>query len=288
MKRNRFKRFISIATSIALVAGVAFSLSGCGSTDQTASNTKGTTDAPARVLVVGASPAPHVEILSSVKDALAAEGIELQIVEYSDYVLPNTALQDGDIEANYFQHKPYLDDFNAEHATDLVSVAAIHFEPLAVYAGRSASIDGLSDGAKIAVPNDTTNEARSLLLLQDLGLITLPADADLTVTPRDIIENPKNLEFLEVEAASLPRQLADVDLAVINGNFALSADLPASSILATEDADSLAATTYANCLVVKEGSEDDADVLALIKALTSEATRDFINQRYQGVVIPVF
>ena len=288
--KNRLKLLVSLTLSVVLVATLSL-LWGCGASGQSGSDTKTgdkNDNTKTTVLKVGASPAPHAEILDSIKEALAQEGIELQIIEYSDYVLPNTALQDGDIDANYFQHKPYLDDFNAEHKSALVSVAAIHFEPLAIYAGKSASISTLPDGAKIAVPNDTTNEARALLLLQDQGLITLPADADLSVTPRDIVDNPKNLEFLEVEAAALPRELEEVDLAVINGNFALAADLPTSLILATEDPDSLAATTYANCLVVKEGNEDAAAIKALIEALTSQQTRDFINERYQGVVVPVF
>jgi len=290
MKRSRLRVLASLALGAALVATLGL-LWGCGANSQSGSDAKtaGTADnAKTTVLKVGASPAPHAEILESVKDTLAEQGIELLIIEYSDYVLPNTALQDGDIDANYFQHKPYLDDFNAEHKSTLVSVAAVHFEPLAIYAGKSASVSALPDGARIAVPNDTTNEARALLLLQDQGLITLPANADLTVTPRDIVDNPKNLEFLEVEAAALPRELEEVDLAVINGNFALAADLPTSLVLATEDPDSLAATTYANCLVVKEGNEDNAAIKALIEALTSQHTRDFIADRYQGVVVPVF
>ncbi|NLG10815.1 MAG: ABC transporter substrate-binding protein [Coriobacteriaceae bacterium] len=290
MKYNRLKLLASLVLSAVLVASLGL-LWGCGTAGKSGSDAKDADNADSAkttVLKVGASPAPHAEILDSIKATLAEEGIELQIIEYSDYVLPNTALQDGDIDANYFQHKPYLDDFNAEHKSALVSVAAIHFEPLAVYAGKSSAISALPDGAKIAVPNDTTNEARALLLLQDQGLITLPADAGLTVTPRDIVDNPKNLEFLEVEAAALPRGLEEVDLAVINGNFALAADLPTSLILATEDPDSLAATTYANCLVVKEGNEAAPAIKALIKALTSQQTRDFINERYQGVVVPVF
>jgi D-methionine transport system substrate-binding protein len=283
-------KFLFIVLSVLLIAGLSLGLAGCGNNDTPASdNSAGDTPAEEpRVLKVGASPAPHAEILASVKDALAAEGIDLQIVEYSDYVIPNTAVQDGDIDANYFQHLPYLEEFNAENGTTINSVAAIHFEPLAIYAGISASITDLPDGATIAVPNDTTNEARALQLLAAQGLITLPPNADLTITPRDIVENPKNIEFVELEAASLPAQLPEVNLAVINGNYALSANLPTSSILATEDPASLAAQTYANIVAVKAGNESNPDIQALIKALTSAQTRTFINDNYDGVVVPVF
>ncbi|MDR1183296.1 MAG: MetQ/NlpA family ABC transporter substrate-binding protein [Coriobacteriales bacterium] len=283
-------KFLYSVLSALLITGLSLGLVGCGGGDTPASDNGGG-DTPAtelRVLKVGASPAPHAEILASVKDTLAAEGIDLQIVEYSDYVIPNTAVQDGDIDANYFQHLPYLEEFNAENGTTINSVAAIHFEPLAIYAGISASIADLPDGATIAVPNDTTNEARALQLLAAQGLITLPANADLTITPRNIVDNPKNLEFIELEAASLPVQLPEVNLAVINGNYALSANLPTSSILATEDPASLAAQTYANIVAVKAGNENNPDILALVKALTSAQTRAFINDNYDGVVVPVF
>jgi D-methionine transport system substrate-binding protein len=281
------KKYLAPVLAVFLIASLALALVGCGSS--TSSGSGSATQTPEkRVLKVGASPSPHAEILASVKDALAAEGIDLQITEYSDYVIPNTALQAGDIDVNYFQHLPYLEDFNKENGTTINSAAAIHFEPLAIYAGTAKSLAALPDGAKIAVPNDTTNDARALQLLEKQGLITLPANADLTITPRDIVENPKNLQFVEVEAASLPVQLPEVSLAVINGNFALSANLPSSGILATEDAASLAAKTYANIIAVKAGSENNADIQALIKALTSDATRSFINTKYSGVVIPVF
>jgi D-methionine transport system substrate-binding protein len=277
-------KYLLVALSALLVAGL--SLVGCGG--DKAVDSGGSASTELRVLKVGASPAPHAEILASVKDQLKAEGIDLQIVEYSDYVIPNTAVQDGDIDANYFQHQPYLTEFNAENGTDIVSVAGIHFEPLGIYAGTSKSLKDIPSGAKVAIPNDTTNEARALQLLAAEGLITLPANADLTITPRDIVENPKNLQFVEVEAAAVPRQLAEVAIGVINGNYALSADLPASSILASEDSDSLAAQTYANIVAVKAGNESNPDIQALVKALTSASTKDFINKTYSGVVIPVF
>lgn len=243
------------------------------------------------VLKVGASTTPHAEILAQVKDVLAQEGYDLQIVEFSDYVLPNTALEDGDIIANYFQHTPYLNSFNAEHGTHLVSVASIHYEPFGIYAGKTAGIDALADGAKIAVPNDGSNETRALLLLQQEGVITLKdgIDASSNATKLDIAENPLNIEIVEMEAAQLVNSLPDVDLAVINGNYALLGGLNAASdALAIEDAGGDAAQTYANIIAVKEGSENDPGVLALVKALQSDAVRDYINATYGGAVVPIF
>ncbi|GHT79556.1 lipoprotein [Actinomycetota bacterium] len=289
MKVSSKKRTLLTVLSVLLIVSLSLALIGCSSPAPAASGSgSATATASANVLKVGASPAPHAEILASVKDTLAAEGIDLQIIEYSDYVIPNTALQAGDIDANYFQHLPYLEDFNKENKTTIESIGGIHFEPLAVYAGNTKTLADLPEGAKIAVPNDTTNEARALQLLAAQGLITLPANADLTITPRDITANPKNLQFVEVEAASIPAQLSSVDLAVINGNFALSANLPASGILATEDVKSQAAQTYANIIAVKAGNETNPNVQALYKALTSAATREFINQTFDGVVVPVF
>ena len=174
-------------------------------------------------LVVGASPAPHAEILEAARDVLASKGYDLEIVEYTDYVIPNNALDSGDLDANYFQHKPYLDSFNEQNGTDLVSAGAIHYEPFGIYAGKTASLDALPDGATVLVPNDITNEARALLLLEAQGLLTLKEDAGLEATPTDIVDNPKNLEFVELEAALLPRSLPDEDIAVINGNYAIEA-----------------------------------------------------------------
>ncbi len=237
------------------------------------------------VIRVGASPTPHAEILAEVVGVLAEEGIELEIVEYTDYVLPNSDLESGEIDANYFQHVPYLDEFNAENGTRIVAVASIHFEPLGLYPGKVSSIDDLADGAKIAVPNDATNEARALLLLEAEGLLKLKKDAGLTATINDIVENPKNIEFIEVEAAATPSTLKDVDLAVINGNYALAADLEIGDALAGEATDSLAAETYANIVAVKAGSEDDPAVKALVEALSSARVRQFIEERFGGSVV---
>ena len=297
MKRLNCKKTLAILLSVILTLSLAFALVSCGSgsgdqnansNNKTSTNPDSTTPSDLQELIVGATTAPHAEILAALKDDLAAQGYDLVIVEYTDYVKPNLDTRDGVIKANFFQHQPYLDDFNKENGTDLVSVVAVHFEPLGIYPGKTKSLADLPDGATIAVPNDTTNEARALHLLAAQGLITLPAGADLTITPRDIVNNPKNLKFAELEAAAIPAQLVDVDLGVINGNYVLSAGLDPTSVLASEDANSQAATTYANILVVNRGDENDPGIQALKKALTSEKARQFINNTYNGVVIPVF
>lgn len=240
-------------------------------------------------LTIGATPVPHAEILQIVVPLLAEQGIDLTVQEFTDYVLPNLALDSGDIDANFFQHRPYLQDFNANNGTRLVDIADVHYEPIGLYTGKVKALDDLPDGAEIAVPNDTTNEARALLLLADNGLITLPEDAGLTVTVIDIVENPKNLKITELEAAQIPRALPDFDLAVINGNYALEAGLNASTdALASEGKESLAAETFANVLVVKEGSEENPALLEVVKALQSETVRQFIEEKYAGAVVPKF
>ena len=238
---------------------------------------------------VGASPAPHAEILQVAKEILAQADITLDIVEFTDYIQPNTATESGDIDANYFQHQDYLNTFNAENGTHLVSVAQIHYEPLGIYPGKTASVEELADGAQILVPNDTSNEARALQLLAAQGLIELAPDAGLTATKQDITANPKNLEIVEMEAAQLPRSLASADMAVINGNYATQAGFSsANDALATESADSDAAQLYPNVLVVEEGRENDPAILAVAAALQSDAVRDFINETYGGAVVPLF
>lgn len=240
-------------------------------------------------IVVGASVTPHAEIIEQVRDLLKAKGFELEIVEFTDYVMPNTALEDGDLDANFFQHKPYLDDFNANNGTHIVSVAAIHYEPFGIYPGKTVSLEELADGAQIAIPNDGTNEARALLLLEAQGLIKLKEDAGMTATKIDIVENPKNLDIIEIEAAQLPRSLQDVDLAVINGNYAIQGGLSVGKdAIAAEDKDSLAAETYANIIAVKEGNENTEKTKALIEVLQSETVRSFIEATYDGAVIPKF
>lgn len=242
-----------------------------------------------KTIKVGASVTPHAEILKIAGEILAEQGYTLDIVEYNDYVIPNTATESGELLANYFQHEPYLNDFNNENKTHLVSVAAIHYEPLGIYPGKTKSLDAIPDGATIAIPNDGTNEARALYLLQAQGLITLKKDVGFTATILDIESNPKNLVIKEIEAAQVSRSLADVDLGVINGNYAIQAGLKASTdTLATEDKESESAMTYANIVVVKEGNEKDERVQALIKALKSEKVKEFINTTYEGAVVPVF
>ena len=239
-------------------------------------------------LTVGASPAPHAEILEAAREELAKKGYDLKIVEYTDYVQPNLALDAGDLDANYFQHLPYLEQFNEERGTKLVSAGKIHYEPFGIYAGKTASLDELADGAKVAVPNDATNEARALLLLEAQGLLKLKDGAGLKATKTDIVENPKNLDILEVEAAQVPRSLPDVDIAVINGNYAIEAGLKVSDALAVEASDSEAATTYGNVVAVQEGKEEDEKTKALMEALTSDAVKEYIEQTYEGAVVPLF
>ena len=265
------KKTIGILLTAALIAGV---FSGCGSKSDD------------KTIKVGACVTPHAEILNSVKDKLAEEGWDLEVVEYNDYVLPNTALEDGELDANYFQHKPYLDDFNEENGTHIVGVANVHFEPMAIYAGKTASLDDVADGASVAVPNDTTNEARALLLLEAQGLISLNEDAGVQATVLDITDNPHNLEIKELEAAQVAKSIQDVDFAVINGNYAIEAGL--TDPLAVETSDSLAAETYANLIAVKEGNEDSEKTKALVNAVLSDDVRDYINENYEGAVVPVF
>lgn len=280
------KKHLKPIASVLASAGLALSLVACGGSGKAASASS--TASSDNVITVGASPSPHAEILNAVADELKADGYELKVVEYNDYVQPNVALSDGSLDANYFQHKPYLDNYNQENGTDLASAAAIHFEPMGLYAGKSSDIKNVPDGAKIAVPSDATNEARALLLLQDQGVIKLKDGAGLEATANDIAENPHNIQLVEVEAAAVPRSLQDADFAVINGNYALSAGLDTSATLASESSDSEAAQTYANIVAVRKGEEDSPKTKALVKALTSDTAKKFIEDQYKGSVIPVF
>lgn len=278
--RSAFK----IGLAAVLACSVLGLLAGCGSSD--ASNGGSGDD---KVIKVGASPAPHAEILEQVKAQLAEEGYTLEIQEFSDYVQPNLALSNGELDANYFQHITYLEDFDAERGLDLVSAGGIHFEPLCIYPGKTAGFSDLADGAKIAVPNDATNEARALVLLQDQGLIKLKDGAGLSATKNDIVENPKNIEIIEAEAAALPRTLADVDMAVINGNYAIGAGLDPASALASEAVDSEAADKYVNVVAVRPADKDSEKIQALIKALQSDTVKQFIASTYDGgAVVAVF
>lgn len=259
-----------------------------GTKAEEAAETTAVSSGELKKIVVGASPAPHAEILKAAKDVLAQKGYELEILEYVDYIQPNLALESGDLDANYFQHLPYLESFNEENGTKLVSAAALHYEPFGIYAGKATSLEDLADGATVAVPNDTSNEARALLLLEAQGLIKLKDGADLTVTKNDIVENPKNLNLYEVEAAQIPRVVEDVDIAVINGNYAIEAGFKVSEALAVEDSESIAATTYGNVIAVQEGHEKDENIVALVEALTSDEVKAFMETTYEGAVVPLF
>lgn len=284
-----FKQHIKPLAGIVAAAGLALALTACGGNSGAATTAAASSSAASdNVITVGASPSPHAEILEAIKPELEAQGYELKVVEYSDYVQPNVALSEGDLDANYFQHLPYLENYNTENGTDLASAGAIHFEPMGLYAGKSSDITNVPDGAKIAVPSDATNEARALLLLQDQGVIKLTDGVGLEATANDIVENPHNVELVEVEAAAVPRSLQDVDFGVINGNYALSAGLDTSATLASEGADSEAAQTYANIIAVRSGDENSEKTQALLKALTSDTARKFIEDTYKGSVIPVF
>lgn len=235
---------------------------------------------------VGASPTPHAEILAAAAGQLQQQGYTLKVVEYSDYVQPNMALESKELDANFFQHFPYLDDFNREKGTALISIGTVHYEPFGIYAGRTKALGDLKDGAIVAVPNDTTNEARALLLLQSEGLIQLKEGAGLTATRRDIAANPKKLKIEELEAAQLVRSLPDVDIAIINGNYAILGGLKVKDALAAEKADSIAATTYANIVAVRKGDENRPELKALIEALKSDSVKKFMTDKYEGAVVP--
>lgn len=244
-------------------------------------------DAAPAEITIGATPSPHVEILEAIQPQLEAAGIKLNIITYTDYIQPNDALAAGDLDANFFQHKPYMDDYNMGKGTNLLALIPVHYEPMGLFPGKTASIDALADGASIAVPNDTTNEARALLLLETNGLIKLREGAGMTATKLDIVENPKNLDIQEIEAAQLPRVLPDVDMAVINGNYAVQAGMNvASDALAKEESDSLAAETYVNYVVVNGDSYDAELFDKLAAVLTSEETQKWITENYGGAVVP--
>lgn len=290
------KKLLALTLALVLCLGLA----ACGGTGtDTDTNADTSSDADTNgdaatngetiTLTVGATPNPHAEILAQVKDDLAAEGIDLVVKEYSDYVVPNTAVEEGDLDANYFQHTPYMEKFNEENGTHLVSVGKIHYEPMGIYPGLTKTLEELPDGATIAVPNDATNEARALQLLAAQGLIELKEDAGLNATPNDITSNPKNLQFKELEAAMLPQTASEVDLSVINSNFAMEGGMnPATDSLASEDADSEAAQTFANIIAVKEGHENDPAIQALVKALQSDKVKEYIEKTYSGAVVAVF
>ena len=268
------KKTIAIVLTLVLCLGL---FAGCGK------------KADDKVITVAASPTPHAEILKVAAEVLAKDGWTLNITEYADYVVPNNVVEDGEIDANYFQHQPYLDTFNEENGTHLVSVAMVHYEPFGIYAGTKDSIDSLKKGDKIAIPNDGSNRARALLLLEAQGIIKLAEDVGMDATVLDITEKSVDVEIVEMEAAQIAGVRDSVALAVINGNYALLAGLNAGvDAIAVEDAESISAQTYANILVVKEGNEETEKTLALKEALLSDEVRDFINETYSGAVVPIF
>jgi D-methionine transport system substrate-binding protein len=274
MEDNKMKKIVGILLVLTLFTVV---FTGCSKKNE-----------DSKKIIIGASTTPHAEILEQVKPILAEKGYELEIKEYVDYVQPNLALDSGDLDANYFQHQPYLDSFNAERKTDLVSVGKIHYEPFGVYSDKIESLDALTDGAQVAVPNDASNEARALLLLEAQGLITLTEGIGLDATKNDIKDNPKNLKITEIEAAQLARSLQDVDIAVINGNVAIEAGLNVGTdAIAVEDKESIAADTYGNIIAVKKGNEDKESIKALIEVLKSDEIKQYITDTYEGAVVPL-
>ncbi len=251
-----------------------FCLAGCAGQDA------------AKTIKVGATPVPHAEILEIVKPLLEKEGYQLEIIEFTDYVQPNIALNDKEIDANFFQHLPYLNNFTSEHKEmQLSNAGGIHIEPMGIYSRKFKSLSDLKDGAVVAIPNDPTNGGRSLLLLEKAGLLKLTKDAGMNPTIQDIAENNKNLQFQEVEAAQVPRTLDDVDAALINTNYAIQASLaPTKDALLIEDSSS----PYVNIVAVRKGDEKQPKIEALMKALQGEQVKKFINEKYKGVIVPAF
>ncbi|MER6613029.1 MetQ/NlpA family ABC transporter substrate-binding protein [Streptomyces xantholiticus] len=281
------RRNIKLTAAAAATAALALGLTACGTaSDPGARADSGSKADESKALVVAASPTPHADILNYVKDNLAKKaGLELEVKEFTDYVLPNTATQQGQVDANFFQHKPYLDDFNKKNRTTIVPVVDVHLEPLGLYSKKAKEIKDIKAGQTVAVPNDTTNEGRALQLLADNGLITLKDGVGTDAKLSDIAD-AKGLKFKELEAATLPRALNDVDAAVINGNYAIEADLePAADSLVLEKAEG---NPYANFLAVKEGNEDDVRVQKLAKLLGSAEVKKFIEDKYAGSVVPAF
>lgn len=273
------RRYFIRAGFAAVAAG---GLAACG-------NGNASSAAKSKKLTVAASPSPHAEILDNfAAPKLKKQGITLKTKEYTDYIIPNQVTSSGEVDANYFQHINYLNNYNKENGTDLVGVAAIHYEPFGIYAGKSKDLKSIQDGAQIAVPNDPTNEGRALLLLQQEKLITLKDPDNLQATPVDIAKNPHNLKFVEVEAAAVARQLQDVDFAVINGNYAIEAGMHVKDAVAVEDKDGKAVEQYANYIVTTPDKKDDARIKALVKVLTSDDFKKYLSKTYGQDVLPAF
>lgn len=290
MKKN-IKKFAAIALSLALTLSVA----ACGNAktetkaDTAVASTEASTEEKAEntVIKVGANITPHSEILEQAKPLLADKGITLEIVKLEDSITPNTGVIEGSLDANYFQHVPYLDQFNKENGSDLVSIGAIHYEPFGIYAGRTTDLSQLPDGALVAVPNNVTNEARALLLLAQEGILTLKEDAGITATVEDIVDNPKNIQFKELAPEQLVAALPDVDVAVINGNYAIEGGLHVSGALAVEANDGLAAVTYGNIIATSPDKADDPALKVLVEVLQGSEIAKYINDTYDGAVVPL-
>ena len=275
MKNRNAKRILAAGAAAVLAVG----LTACGRKENKADDKTNT---------VAASPTPHAEILEASKDLLKEKGYTLEIKEFDDYPQQNVVVDEGEFDANYFQHQPYLDNFNEEKGSDLVSAAKIHYEPLGIYPGASEDLENIKDGAKIAVPNDATNEARALLLLEENGIITLKEDAGLNATKKDVEENPHNIEIVELDAAQIARVVEELDFVVLNGNYALDAGFNVQiDAIAKEEADSEAAQTYANIIAVKKENKDSEKIKALVEVLQSEEIGKFITDTYEGAVVPM-
>ena len=278
-----------IGTGLAALAATTLAACGNSGSSSASSSSAASDSAQSQTLTVAASPSPHAEILNNfAAPKLKEQGIDLQTKEYTDYIIPNQVTTSGEVDANYFQHINYLNHYNEENGTDLVGVAAIHYEPFGIYAGKSSDLANIADGAQIAVPNDPTNEGRALLLLQQENLITLKDPDNLEATPVDIAENPHSLQFVEVEAAAVPRQLQDVDFAVINGNYAIEAGFHVKDAVAVESKDGKAVEQYANYIVTTPEKKDDDRVSALVSVLTSDDFKQYLSDTYDQDVLPAF
>ena len=276
-------KLLSVALITTLLAGV---LTGCGNTQQSTTENK-TADASQVTLKVGASLTPHAEILEQAKPILTKQGVNLEIVKIEDTVTPKTGLVEKSLDANFFQHQPFLDDFNKENNTDLVSAGSVHYEPFGIYAGKVKDLSALPDGATVAVPNNVTNEARALLLQEQEGLLKLKEGVDIKATVNDIVENKKNIKFKEIAPEQLVRALPDVDVAVINGNYAIEGGLHVKDALAVESDQSIAAKTYANIIAVRSEDKDNDAIKKLVAVLQSDDIKKYINDTYDGAVVPI-
>ncbi len=297
------KKFVTAAVTLAFAASLAAcggsaasssstsgeaSSSTASSSGTSAESTSGESSTTGNVVIkVGANITPHSEILEQAKPILAEKGITLEVVQIEDSITPNVGVSEGSLDANYFQHEPYLEQYNEENGTDLVSIGAIHYEPFGIYAGKTTDLSELADGATIAVPNNVTNEARALLLLQQEGILTLKDDAGINATVEDIVDNPKNVKFKELAPEQLVQSLPDVDLAVINGNYAIEGGLSVSDALAVEADDGLAATTYANIIATTPQKANDEALLTLVEVLKSDEISNYIEETYDGAVVPL-